>query len=186
MTIGQRSGRRTGWVLLLTVTLLLAAPTWGRAQQPGPDAPTTDPIVALVGQRVVPVCSARSRLVRVAFGVSVVQVERALQLGGVSANGVWAVVVADVQNTGTLAETPFGAVDLQDETGRRFPRIDRARIGPALEERLRQNVRPQLEGYPVLSDRQPIQPGLTSRVLLIYELPSDVRSLVVISNQPTC
>lgn len=185
-TIWQRAGRHTGWALLIATIALVGITTQGRAQQPEPDAPATDPIVALAGQRVVPLCSARSRLMRVAFGATVVRAERALQLGGVSANGVWAVVLVDVQNTGMLAEVPFGAADLQDETGRRFPRIDRSRIGPQIEEQLRQNVRPQLEGYPVLSDRQPIQPGLSSRVLWIYEVPPDVRSLVVISNQPTC
>ncbi len=158
--------------------LLGLSPTSAVTPAANPPAPSPSPTPTddrgLVGQTAVGLCSSLSRT---RFTATIEQAQFATQVMGVSSSGYWVIVIAAVTNTGAQPDDTFRIAVLVDERGRRFESLSSLDFPPYFDVMRQQGVRSHVDD---------IQPGITARVLWVFEVPRDVRRLRLASAVDRC
>jgi|SRR5579875_225032 len=164
-----------------TVTVSAGAPTANQPPTPPPSpatsAPATNnPVSTLIGKTATNLCSYISDS---NFTAHVDSAEWTKTKLGATApgNGMWAILVVTVTNTGLKPDDALLLADLVDERGRTFKMVTSDDFPPYYD------LRRQL-GVAYLTDT--IQPGLSKQVLWVYLVPGDVTSLRLVSHAPNC
>jgi hypothetical protein len=88
---------------------------------------------------------------------------------------MYAVVVVNVTNDGDVPDVAFKLGVLKDERGRRFEALSATSFGPYFD---------LTREYGVGSHVDTVQPGLASRVLWVFEVPSTVQRLTLEPSAP--
>jgi hypothetical protein len=129
--------------------------------------PTRAPLndAGLTGQTISDACGLLSRA---RFTVTVERAELSINVMGEQASGQWVIIIANVTNNGNVPDDPFQIIVLRDERGRRFEPLGSTDFPPYF------NLRRQLGVRSYVDD---IQPGLSARVLFVFQVPLDVQRL---------
>lgn len=143
-------------------------------QPPAPPPAPVNPAAALLRQRVSNLCSIISQS---RFTAVIERADWSQSVLGAQSSGYFVVVVAAVTNDGQTPDDPFMIAVLVDQRGRRFESLSSTSFPPYFD---------LTRQFGVRSHVTDIQPGLTQRILWVYEVPADVTSLRIVSDRPTC
>ena len=155
------------------------------AAQPQPASPPSapampaaprSPVAGLVGQTFTNLCSYIS-LSNFSAHIDTAEWTKTKLGATAPGNGMWAILIATVTNTGRKPDDAFLIADLVDERGRTFEMVTSDDFPPYYD------LRRQL-GTAYLTDT--IQPGLAKQALWVYLVPGDVASLRLVSHAPNC
>jgi hypothetical protein len=140
--------------------------------RPAPPPPS-NPAATLVGQ------SGQGCSGSTTFAVRVEKAEWVKTVGGVTADGMWAVLTVNATNTGTKPDALYLSWMLRDDRSRTYQMVSSSEMSTSTQRAIGQQN--GLKGWV-----DTLQPGVASRVLIIFQAAPDAQAFEIIPNPLYC